>query len=191
MSTKVFGLVLLAVLAFGGGLGGAFVAGLAMGKSSDDESAVVASAGQLSLPSSGQQPNTGQFTPGAFLAGLEDGEIDPDVLDQIRSRFGGDFQQGVGGGPGLAGEVESFDGRTVTVNTAQGPLTAEITDGTTIQTFAEGTSDDIEAGQQVTVVGQPGDDGTVEATLIFISPEGDFTPFGGGGGQRRGFRGGQ
>ena len=103
--------------------------------------------------------------------------------------FGGG-QGGAGGGfPGaLTGTIESIEGDTITVNTAQGPLTATVQPGqTVIQVLSTGTIDDLSQGLQVTVTGDTSEDGTLSATSIVITL--DFRSLFGGGGFGGGFGG--
>jgi hypothetical protein len=60
----------------------------------------------------------------------------------------------------------------VTVNTAQGPLLASIGSDTTIKLFTDGTLADLLVGMNVTVIGQPSEEGTVEAVSVVLVPEG-------------------
>jgi hypothetical protein len=86
----------------------------------------------------------------------------------------------------LSGAIEGIDDDTVTVSTSQGPLQATIGEDTAIQMFVQGTLADLHTGLTVTVIGQPGEDGTVEAQSVVIIPEGGAGFFGGGrpGGDR-------
>ncbi|MCH7996687.1 MAG: hypothetical protein IIB11_02800 [Chloroflexi bacterium] len=126
---------------------------------------------------------------------LQSGEIDPETLEQLRQQFQDRSGQGFGGRgfggrgftgqgfrdqSGLTGTIEGVEGNTVTVNTSQGPLQVTVGDDTIIQRFAEATSTDLQDGIQITVFGQSGEDGTVEATFILITPEGAGGFFGGG-----------
>ena len=176
MNTKPFLLFLVVVLVLGGTLGGAFVGGVAVGKSQgEDEEATPIGRSALSPSTSGQGFN---------------GEITPDQLSQLRQqlgRDGGGFRIGgfggggrPGGRSGLTGPIESIEGNTVTIDTPQGSLQATIGADTTIQIFAQGTLEDLQAGLRVTVVGAPGEDGTVQASSILITPEGNDGSFGGG-----------
>ena len=172
MNTKAFVLLLVSILALGGSLGGAFAGGVALGKSQGEEVA------PSSLPSL-SPPSTGQQFPDQFSQ---------EQLDQFRQQFQDGFGQGQFGSGGrqgfasrgLTGTIETIEGDTVTVNTPQGPLQAIIGADTTIQMFAEGTLADLETGMRVTVAGQPGEGGTVEATSIIITPEGGGGFSGGG-----------
>ena len=154
MNTKAFVGLLVAVLVLGGSLGGAFAGGIAVGKSQGETQAQT-----TLLTQAGSQPSSQQ------------------QLDQFRQQRPGQLGQDAGGlgfadRGGLTGTIEKIEGSTLTVNTAQGPLQATIGASTAIQRFAEGTLEDLLAGVQVTVTGQRGEDGTVEATSILITPEG-------------------
>ncbi|MCH7745263.1 MAG: hypothetical protein IIC84_04235 [Chloroflexi bacterium] len=134
------------------------------------------------------------------------GQLDQEQLDQLRQQFQGQFgggggnqqfqgqfTQGAGGGQGfggrgdLTGTVESIVDGIITIETPRGPLQATITDDTTIQRFSQGTLSDLPVGAQVRVTGQQGEDGTFEATSVFMLPEDGFGVGGFGGG----FFGGQ
>ncbi|MBI4200581.1 MAG: hypothetical protein HY535_08945 [Chloroflexi bacterium] len=160
MTTKAFVLLLVVVLALGGSIGGAFAGGMAMGKSQGKKEASSA------LPARSTSGAGQQFQ----------GEMSQEQLQQLRQQFQGQSGQGsrtgfMGGG-GLTGTVESVQGNTLTVNTPQGPLRAAIGADTTIQKLAKGTLQDLTKGLRVTVVGQRGEDGTLAAQSVLITPEG-------------------
>ena len=200
MSTKAFMTLLIAVVLLGAGLGGAFAGGIALGKSQGDgetPSTVLST----TPPGSGQQApsDTGVQSLDQLRQRLQSGEITQEELAEFRQQFqgqggsaagGGGFAGGGGlfggrggGGGGLVGTIEKVEGNVVTVTTQQGPLIATIGTDSTIQVFAEGTLDDIQAGASVTIIGQPGEDGTVNAVSITINPEGTLGfPTGGFGG---------
>ena len=120
------------------------------------------------------------------------GQRDPEELARLRQQFQGQFGQGRGGqgfrgGSGLAGTIEEIEGNTVTIDTLQGPLQATVVQDTTIQILSNGTLADLQTGMRVTVIGQPGEDGTVQARSIVATPEGASGFFGGGlfGGRRQ------
>ena len=182
MNTRAFLLLLAGVLVLGGGLGGAFVGGIALGKSQGDEVEA-----QSNLPAQAPPDGLGQRPLGQLseeqLEQFRSGEFSPQDRDQLRQgQFGqGQFGQGFAGrgGGGLTGTIEQIEGNTVTVNTPQGPLQAIIGADTTIQMFAEGALADLQTVLVVTVTGQRGEDGTVEAISIIITPEGAGGLFGG------------
>ncbi len=171
MKTKAFMLLLVGVLMLGGGIGGAFASGMAIGKSQGKDAAQKTLA-PLSPSGSGQQTQ---------------GQLTEEQLQQFRQQFQGqsgqtgqDGAQVIPGRGGLTGTVEKIEGNTLTVNTAQGPLQATIGADTTIQMSVQGTAQDLKTGLRVTVVGQRGQDGNVAATSIIITPAGVDGLFGGG-----------
>lgn len=178
MNTKSFVTLVVAVLVLGGGLGGAFVGGIALGKNQED--GVALNSASTQLPSGTDQQASGQLTQeqlDQFRQQIQSGEFDPEARDQFRRQFqdrfgqGGTGDLGFGGGA-LTGTVESIEGDTITINTAQGPLQATISTDTSIQIITDGTLGDLENGIQVTVRGERGEDGTVEATSLTVTPEG-------------------
>ena len=150
MKQRSFVILLVAVVVLGGAIGGAFVGGIAVGKNQAEQEAV------------------------------------PDLQSQLTSRFGqraaqGDTAQddrpqtGVFGGfmgrQGTVGTVEQVEGNVLTLNTMMGTtVRVLIADDTLIQKTGEGTLDDISPGSQVTVSGEAEDDGSINATSIFITP---------------------
>jgi len=105
----------------------------------------------------------------------------PDLGKAPRQGQGGAF--GGAGGRGFAGRtgaIEQVEGNTLTVSTEEGTLQAIIGADTTIQLFTEATLAELTEGMRVTVVGQPGEDGTVQALSIIVVPEGQEGLFGGG-----------
>lgn len=169
MNNRPFILLVVAVLVLGGGLGGAFAGGVAVGKGQEE---VAPTNTTLQLPSDPSQLSQEQLQ---------------QFRDQFQGQFGGGggFRggDGFGGrsglGGGLTGTIESIDGAVITVNTAQGLLTATLSGDTTVQKFVEGAAVDLVPGMQVTVIGQRADDGTVEATTVLITPEGAGSTFSG------------
>ena len=209
MSTKGFVSLLVGVLVLGVAIGGSFLGGLVIGKGQEAEAA--ASVAPVPQPPAAVPQTSGQTdgqTLGSLREQFQSGELSPEDLAALRERFqgqagggrpggggfgggggpgGGGFGGGArfGGGGGLTGTIERVDGNTITVNTSQGALLATIGEETTIQKTIEVTVSDLTEGVRVTVTGIRGEDGTVEANLIFVVPEGT-EGFGGGG-----FGGGQ
>ena len=201
--TKSFMMALALFVVLGVSLGGAFVGGVALGKSQGDDSAANSS-GPLAGPSL-QQQGSGQSDQG-FQAGnaspedlarlrgrFQSGEITPEDLAQIRQRFqSGEaspeelsqvrqrFGQVAGSRGALTGTINQVEGNTLTVETSQGALQATISDETVIQRFAVVELEDLQSGVPVTVIGQPEEeDGPVAARLIFITTEGASSFFDG------------
>ena len=210
MKAKSFVLLLVGVLALGGGLGGAFVGGIALGKSQDDEVAQVSlptrqpsDGGQQSLgPSNGpaitglrdqaQSGDANQEDLAQLRQRLQSGEATEDDLARLRQQFQGQFGRGDGGtgftgGGALTGTVERVNGNILTLNTPQGTLRATIGADTTIQKTEAIALEELIEGMRLTVSGARGEDGTVEASSVFVIPEGADGVLGGPGG---GFRGG-
>lgn len=200
MNNKFFmglvGAVLLAAL----GVGGAFTGGVAYERSGEDTSPVV-TAPDLPSPSGVQAQASGrQFNPEAIAdlqARLQSGSATLEDLQQLRQQFagqGGGFGGGGGaggnlrfGGRGLNGPIESIEGDTITINTAQGPLQVILNADTTINNIVEVDSSALTVETRISVNGQRNEAGVMEATTITITPEG-FT-LGVDGGFRRGFGG--
>ena len=188
MTGRSFTLLIGVVVALGISIGGAFVGGIALGKSQDAEAAQAPS--EAPAPSGGFQQSDG----GADAASLDllrqrirSGDATPEELAELRQQLQGQFGGGgfgggrLGGGDlgqGLTGTIEAVDGNVITVDTPQGPLQATVTDETAIQLFSEGSLADLLEGLRVTVIGQR-QDGAVEASAILLLPEGEGF-FGGG-----------
>ena len=206
MSYKAFVLLLVIVLVLGGGLGGAFAGGVALGKSQGDGAVPAANtiaAPTLTPSNQGLSGQPSQSDLAEIRQRIQSGEVTQEELSQLRQQFqgqagggpgglgfGGAGGQGTLGRGGLVGTVESLDGNTLTVNTSQGPLQASLGEDTVIQMFAEGSLSDLKVGTRVTVTGQRGEDGSVQANSILLIPEGQEGVFGGGfaGGGRGGVR---
>ncbi len=103
--------------------------------------------------------------------------------------------QGVGGVRPLSGTIESITDSGFTLETQQGPLPLAMNEDTVIIQTSQGTVADLEAGMQVRVAGVESEDGTIEARLVAVTPEGleDLPGLGAGrafGGGRGGGQGG-
>ena len=125
----------------------------------------------------------------------QSGELSQDELAQFRQQVQGRFGQdggGFGGGGGLVGTLESVEGDTISLSTPQGTLKATVGGETVIRQTAQIGLEDLLEGMRLTVVGERGEDGTVEARTVIVIPEGS-EGFGGGGigGRGRGGFGGQ
>ena len=136
----------------------------------------------------GQNPD-GQNQLAQLRQRIQSGEITQEELGEFRQQarrrfgqgsFGGDGQGvpgrgGLGGGlagrASLTGTIDKIDGATVMVNTPQGPLETKVDEETIIQTFAEGTLEDLQAGMRVIVIGQNSEDGNILARSILMVPE--------------------
>ncbi|MBI4338910.1 MAG: hypothetical protein HY680_03055 [Chloroflexi bacterium] len=187
MQTKAFVALLIVLVVWGGTVGAAFAGGVAMGKGKAEGSATPVVAPRPSPTPQAQA--TGQ-TPGGgpgFFQGQDGAPLSQDQLDQLRQQF--QNRQGAGGGAqasstpgaggsgallgrgGLAGIVDRIEGSTITITTAQGPLTAKIGTNTTVEVIATGTLASVTAGARVQVTGQRDADGTLQARTITVVPE--------------------
>lgn len=177
MSTKSFFWLVAGTLVVGVGIGAAISVVVALG----DGAAV--GTGQTSIPAQStlgaipQSPDrVGPPSPDQLQEENQSGETSPAELGQLGQQPQG--QAGQGGlesgaieGDSLTGTIEKIEGDTVTLNTPQGLLQAITAADTTIQMFSQGTAADLDAGVRVTVIGQRGEDGTVEARSISVIPE--------------------
>ncbi len=83
---------------------------------------------------------------------------------------------GAGGGQavterGANGTVESLEGDTLRLTTAEGEITVTLTDETVLTLTATGERSDLQAGARVTVIGQRDDSGDLTAAVIQILPD--------------------
>ncbi len=90
--------------------------------------------------------------------------------------------QGAGVARPLLGTIEGIADSGFTLETQQGPLPIAMNEETVIIQTSQGTLADLEAGMQVRVTGVEGDDGTIDARLVAVTPEGleDIPGFGAG-----------
>ena len=100
----------------------------------------------------------GVFAGGVAFGKTQNGEALPQEAYSVRQDFGNRSHQG-----GLNGVIAEVDGDIMTLNTAQGSVNAAIQADTKIRKFAEGTLPDLQPGMRVTIIGEPGLDGAVEA----------------------------
>jgi hypothetical protein len=83
---------------------------------------------------------------------------------------------GAGGGQavterGANGTVESLEGDTLRLTTAEGEITVTLTDETVLTLTATAERSDLQAGARVTVIGQRDDSGDLTAAVIQILPD--------------------
>ncbi|WP_434445089.1 hypothetical protein [Lentzea sp. E54] len=102
-------------------------------------------------------------TPGQNLAGRQfNGGTPPSGQNRPN---GGNF------GRGTIGTIDRVEGTTVYVKTQNGQVVKVSTSDTTkVEISSEGELSDLEAGQQVVVQGQAGEDGTVDGQTITQRP---------------------
>ncbi|SRR6266700_5314789 len=106
------------------------------------------------------------------------------AADGTTGGAGTGFGGGGAGGftPAAAGAITAVDGSTITVHDRTTNKDVKVdASNARISKTAQGTTADLTQNQTVTVVGQPGSDGTVTAQTIAIGGAG-----GGGGGRRGG-----
>ncbi len=81
-------------------------------------------------------------------------------------------------GSAVAGTIESISGDTITAKTQAGSSSkVKVSSSTAVTKLAEGTLQDIKAGQSVVVTGERDSSGTLKATSIQLTPAGQ-TAFG-------------
>ncbi len=73
-------------------------------------------------------------------------------------------------GQGASGTVASIDGSTLTLTTAQGPVTVNVGSNTSVQKTDTGALSDIQEGESLTVIGSRDANGNITATSIIIRP---------------------
>ena len=189
---RPFVVLLSIAAALGVGLGGAFAGGVALGKSSGTDS----QANITNEPAGNFSQQSGQFGQGSggqFQRGSGQGPRGSDTQGELtQSPHPGDGStQSFGGRNSVSGTVENIDGESITVKTSQGETTATITRDTTINKIAEVSIDELQVGDQVTVIGPVDDSDSITASTIVINPEGLGRFFGSGEFRRRGSRPGQ
>ena len=147
MKMKSFVILIIVIVLVLGAIGGAFIGGQAVGKSQGKTEATQALGSQFRQFSNGQQ---GELPEGSTLPG----------------GMGGTFTRG-----GTSGTVEEIEGNVLTRDALDGTkVRVVISDNTTIQKMAQGTTSDVSAGSTITVTGQKNTDGSIQATSIFITP---------------------
>ena len=204
MNGKAFFFLVLAALALGVLAGGAMIALLAPDDSdTQDTSDIVAIPGPGNAGGGPQGAAPSESDLQALAQRVRSGEIDPQEMAALRQRLqsqaggiGGDPPAGDGGalrtpglGGGLVGVIDSLEDGAIVVSGPQGGLEATVGEDTTITIFSQGTLEDLEAGQQVMIVGEPNEDGSLKAVSVIVIPEGMAMPFGAGRGGFGGFGG--
>ena len=72
----------------------------------------------------------------------------------------------------LVGAITGTEDGGFTLETQQGPLPISVDDETLVIETSQGTIADLEAGMRITVIGQANEDGTIEARIVSVAPEG-------------------
>ena len=155
MTNKAFSLLLLFTLVFGGSLGAAFAAGVALGKSQGPDPSQESAS--LSPPRSSQNGES-------RLGGRERGF-------PSRSRERSTAPEGIADTEGrqdIVGTIDQFQDNLVTLNTFDGPVQVRLEEATTIQTTAEGTVADLVEGSSVRIIGRRDQDGNIQARAVTL-----------------------
>ncbi|MCH7713037.1 MAG: hypothetical protein IIC99_05395 [Chloroflexi bacterium] len=192
MTNKGFSILLLFTLVFGGALGAAFAAGVALGKSQgpDPSQETALFRTPRSAQNGGSRPDG--FRGGESRLGVEGGVREggfPRRSDDHASTTDGGSN--ADGGQGFFGSIAGLQDGVMTVDSPQfGQMLAIISEGTAVQKTVAGSVDDLVVGIDVRIQGRRVEDGPVQArtiTLVTDASEGFSGPDGGG---RRGFSGG-
>jgi hypothetical protein len=69
------------------------------------------------------------------------------------------------------GTVEKIEGGIITVTTTNGSVNIVTSSSTTLQKMDNGSLTDIKIGDSITVSGESQDDGSIQASNIFITPK--------------------
>ena len=81
----------------------------------------------------------------------------------------GDDAQELPSGAATMGMVEEVANDAITISTAQGTVTVLVDEGTSIEKMGEGSLDDILPGENISVSGEEREDGSIDATQIFLT----------------------
>ena len=178
--TKSFVVLMVIFVVIGASIGGAFAGGVAVGKKQQDE------APTGSFAALGDGPNFAAASQQAAPSQLPQG-VPANVADSPALGQGGPGGLFPGAGGGMFGIIEDITDNVVTVNSPQGPLQIVVNEDTEIQTFAEGSIEDLEMGMLVTIEGEiNAETGSFDSTSIVALPGDAGAQLGGGGGFRRG-----
>ena len=146
----------------------------------------------------GRRVQAGEIDPEEARAAIE--EMRQQVAEQGQPTGGSDA--GLSLAPGgstsvsesLIGVVESVAEGMLALKTPLGPLQTAVGDATAVVVLSQeqGSLDNLAVGVQVTLSVAPNDDGSIEASSVFVLPEDVDLPFGAGfAGRLGGFGGGQ
>lgn len=146
--TLTYRMIVIAVAVFGLGLGVAFGAGVAYGRSDPKEvqSGLTAQQIQSLLGVSGGQAASTQSGAGAAESGQQ--------------------QRGGAAGRIATGLVTGVEGQTLTIETRQGSQRINLAPSTTISKLSSGTAADIKPGLAIVASGSRKDDGSFDATDV-------------------------
>lgn len=208
MTNKAFSILLLITLILGGGLGAAFAAGVALGKSQGPDPSQESSAFQTPRSSQGSGFQSGGFQGGGGFRQSADGQAG-DFQGRPPGGGEGGFADHTGeppaaaeGGPDHGGDgglvveeveitvliatVEQVQHNMVTLTSFQGPVQVILQEETIILKTVEGVLADLVEGANVRINGRPDEEGNLQARSITLLPD-DFEDVGSGFGGPGGF----
>ena len=194
MNARPFVFAVAAVVIMGIIIGGAFIAGVALGRTQAEPepqmSFIQAPSAQGGLAAGGAGGEMSQAQIQELRQRAQSGEITPEEIQQIRAQTaqtGG----GVGGevltaaqadaGGRTMGTVKSVEDGIMTVETFQGTIQVNVDADTTIQGLTEVSLSDVEVDSMAVVVGESTESGELDASSVIVLPEGIL----GAGGFRR------
>lgn len=148
---KHFIILLVVAVLVGGVIGGAFIGGIAIGKDQGREEITQE-----------MQDRTSQF---ASRFGQND---TTDQRTDMTPPTGAGILFGRGG---TMGTVEKIEDGVITITTANGSVKIFTSSSTTLQKMDGGSLNDIKIGDNITISGESQDDGSIQATSIFITPK--------------------
>ncbi len=195
MNTKNFLIVLVGAAVAGVLLGGAFITGVALGRTQADEGPEVSTLQAPTAPEATTETTLVQIDPAEMQRlrqQVASGEITQDeVVGRIRSRLGS--QAGPGGfgsfapSGGLTGTVSSTDEGSISLETGGG-RTVQVAVGpdTKVRALKDIPLSDLARDSNVFVTGEQSDSGGFQASAVFVIPEeglGVFRGMGGGSGR--------
>ncbi|HEX9897044.1 MAG TPA: hypothetical protein VGA85_05235 [Dehalococcoidales bacterium] len=146
---KRFIMLLVAAVLLGGVIGGTLIGGIAIGKSQGREEITQE-----------MQDRTSQFT-SRFG---QDGTTEQPT--GMTPPAGAGMFVGRGGTIGTVGKIE---GGIITLTTPTGSVSVITSSSTTVQKMDSGSITDIKIGDSISVSGESQDDGSIQATSIFIN----------------------
>ena len=181
MTNKAFIVTLVMVMFWGGGIGGAFAAGLNVGQTRGENAVQL----EEQLQSSLVPPTQNGDNQGLVRDRLDD--LSPEQRRQLMQRFAEGGGSGVGrmrtqqaqesalpGGVRLTGTLERIEGNIVTLRTAQGSLDVNLNDETNIFVSTKSNYSALRwfIGDRAIIAGQRADDGGVIVQSVTVPPEG-------------------
>lgn len=178
MTNKAFSILLLFTLVFGGALGTAFAAGVALGKSQgpDPSQESASLRPPLSSQDGGLRPggrDGSESRAGAERGGREGGFARRSESDSAAPEGGSSPGPAGNAAPdtgrqGIFGTLDHVQDDLVTLNTFQGTVQVRLQEETTIQNTTEGTVADLVEGANIRIIGRPDEEGNVQARAVTL-----------------------